>query len=97
MVTGGSRGIGFEIARCLLAQKARVVICGRKQDGLDRAAEKLAAGKNLLPHAAIVKTIPLGRIAEPIDIAHPTLFLCSTGSDFMTGQTLNVDGGASAI
>jgi 2-deoxy-D-gluconate 3-dehydrogenase len=48
-------------------------------------------------HDAIVKTIPLGRIAEPVDIAHPTLFLCSAGSDFMTGQTLNVDGGASAI
>jgi 2-deoxy-D-gluconate 3-dehydrogenase len=48
-------------------------------------------------HDAVVNTIPLGRIAEPIDIAHPTLFLCSAGSDFMTGQTLNVDGGASAI
>ncbi len=48
-------------------------------------------------HEAIVKTIPLGRIAEPIDIAHPALFLCSAGADFITGQTLLVDGGASAI
>ena len=31
------------------------------------------------------------------DIAHPALFLCSAGADFITGQTLLVDGGASAI
>ena len=240
VVTGGSRGIGFEIARLLLGQNAKVVICGRKQEGLDVAAETLKAGDNLLTlqthvakseeiealfsqtldrfgrldglvnnvgmnimttvvdadpglwhkiidsnlngnflcsrkagqimrnqhsgkivnissiaarrsaptmgiygvakagiemltkvlaqelapfniqvnaiapcmvrtafseplwankdlHEAIVKTIPLGRIAEPIDVAHPALFLCSSGADFITGQTLLVDGGASAI
>ena len=240
IVTGGSRGIGYEIARLLLEQKAKVVICGRKQEGLDLAAQQLKAGDDLLPiqahiaqpeavenlfdqtrerfggldglinnvgmniitsvvdadpglwgkiidsnlngtflcsrkagqmmreqqkgkivnissiaasrsapamgiygiakagiemltrvlaqelapsnvqvnavapcmvrtafsepfwsdkalHEAIVKMIPLGRIADPIDIAHPTLFLCSAGSDFITGQTLAVDGGASAI
>jgi len=45
----------------------------------------------------IVKGVPLGRIAEPIDVAHPTLFLCSQGSDFITGQTILVDGGSSVI
>jgi NAD(P)-dependent dehydrogenase (short-subunit alcohol dehydrogenase family) len=240
VVTGGSRGIGFNIAQLLLAQKANVVICGRKQEGLDSASEKLQAGNKLLTvqshvakteeveklfdqtlahfgrldglinnvgmnimtnvldadpglwnkiidsnlsshflcsqkagkimraqqkgkivnissiaarrsapamgiygiakagiemltkvlaqelapfniqvnavapsmvrttfseplwankdiHDIVVKTIPLGRIAEPIDIAHPVLFLCSKGSNFITGQTLMVDGGASAI
>jgi NAD(P)-dependent dehydrogenase (short-subunit alcohol dehydrogenase family) len=240
VVTGGSRGIGFNITQLLLAQRANVVICGRKQDGLTAAAEKLQAGNKLLAvqsHVAknedveklfdqtlkhfghldglinnvgmniitsvvdadpalwnkiidsnlnsyflcarkagqimraqqrgkivsissiaarrsapamgiygiakagiemltrvlaqelapfdiqvnavapcmvrttfsepfwankdlydiIVKNIPLGRIAEPIDIAHPVLFLCSEGSNFITGQTLMVDGGASAV
>jgi NAD(P)-dependent dehydrogenase (short-subunit alcohol dehydrogenase family) len=240
VVTGGSRGIGFNITQLLLAQRANVVICGRKQDGLASAAEKLQAGDKLLTvqsHVAknedveklfdhtlkhfghldglvnnvgmniitnvvdadpalwnkiidsnlnscflcarkagqimraqkkgkivnissiaarrsapamgiygiakagiemltrvlaqelapfdiqvnavapcmvrttfsepfwankdlydiIVKSIPLGRIAEPIDIAHPVLFLCSEGSNFITGQTLMVDGGASAV
>lgn len=240
VVTGGSRGIGFKIAQLLLEQKANVVICGRKQDGLDSAVEKLQAGSKLLSvqshvakneeveklfdqtlkhfghldalinnvgmniitsvvdadpglwnkiidsnlnshflcsrkagqimraqrkgkivhissiaarrsapamgiygiakagiemltkvlaqelapfniqvnavapsmvrtsfsqpfwankdlHDIIVKTIPLGRIAEPIDVAHPVLFLCSEGSNFITGQTLMVDGGASAV
>ena len=240
LVTGGSRGIGLEIAAMLLAQKAKVVICGRKQEGLDAAAKELDAGdrlKTVQAHIAkseevdrlfdmtietfgridglinnvgmnigtgvvdadpglwtkiidsnlngtflcsrkaaqimrerkkgkivsissiaarrsapfmgiygvakagiemmtkvlaqelaafniqvnavapgmvrtkfsepfwsnsefyeqIVKSIPAGRIAEPADVALPVLFLCSQASDFITGQTLMVDGGASAI
>ncbi len=241
LVTGGSRGIGFEIVKQLLRQNARVVICGRKQAGLDEAVSSLAeagdrllaipahiakeedvdhlfdqaiktfgridglvnnvgmnivtslvdadpslwqkiidsnlsgtflcsrkaaqvmreqkrgkivsmssiagrraapamgiygiakagiemmtkvlalelAGFNIQVNAVapgmvktdfskpfwsnediyhqIVKTIPLGRIPEPIEIAHPVMFLCSEGADFITGQTIIVDGGACAI
>ena len=45
----------------------------------------------------IVKTIPMGRIAESVDVIHPALFLLSAGSDFITGQTIMADGGASAV
>ncbi len=48
-------------------------------------------------HDHIVKTIPMGRLADPTDIVYPALFLCSEASNFVTGQTLNVDGGASAV
>lgn len=240
IVTGGSRGIGLEIAKQLLNQKAKVVICGRKKENLDAAVGELNADRNVLAVAAhvaqpedvenlfdqsldhfgrldglvnnvgmniatgladadpglwqkiidtnlsgtflcarkagqvlrenkigkivnissiaarraapfmgiygvakagiemmtkvlaqelapfniqvnaiapcmvktkfsepfwsnqeiydhIIKTIPMGRIAEPLDVALPVLFLCSRASDFMTGQTLMVDGGASAV
>lgn len=240
VVTGGSRGIGLEIARLLLDQNARVVICGRKQAGFDEAARQLEGGERLetvQAHVAkaedvdrlfetamaafgsidglvnnvgmniatgavdadpglwnkiidsnlngtylcsrkagqimrgqkkgkivslssiagrrsapfmgiygvakagiemmtkvmaqelaafniqanavapcmvrtkfsepfwsnadfydqIVKAIPMGRIAEPTEVAWPVLFLCSEASDFMTGQTLMVDGGSSAV
>jgi 2-deoxy-D-gluconate 3-dehydrogenase len=241
VVTGGSRGIGLEIARGLLAEKAKVVICSRKQDNLDAAIRTLGGGDNLVAvaghvakeadvealfnqvearfgrldilvnnvgmnlltpgavdtdfglwqkivdtnlsgaflcsrraakmmreqksgkivtitsiaarraapgmgiygvakaaqemltkvlaselaafniqvnavapcmvktdfskafwsnqeiHDQIVKTIPLGRLAESVDVAHPALFLASAGADFITGQTLAVDGGATAI
>lgn len=36
---------------------------------------------------------PLGRIAEPEEIAAATLFLLSDHASFMTGSTLNVSGG----
>ena len=55
MVTGGSRGIGLELAKMLLEQGARVTICGRKQEGLDAATALLDAGSRLLAvqaHAA---------------------------------------------
>lgn len=240
IVTGGSRGIGLELAKMLLAQKARVVICGRKQEGLEAAVAELDGGGQVLAvpaHVAreadvdrlfdqavqrfgrvdilvnnagmnlitgvvdaepdlfnkivesnltgawlcsrkaaqlmrehnggrivsvtslaarraapflgiygiakaaiemmtktlaqelapfniqvnavapcmvrtgfsrpfwsnddllqeIVRTIPMGRIAEAADVAHPVLFLCSDGAGFITGQTLMVDGGASAV
>ena len=45
----------------------------------------------------IVRTIPMDRIAETADVVHPVLFLCSDGAGFITGQTLMVDGGASAV
>ncbi len=241
LVTGGSRGIGFEITKTLLKEGANVVICGRKQDGLDKATEALEGSDKLMAiqcHAAkeaevdsmmgdivetlgrldilinnvgmnlmtgftaetelslwnkiidsnlnatflcsqkaaalmkqqeggkivsitstagrraapgmgiygiaksgiemmtkvlaselatsniqvnavapgmvrtdfskpfwsneqfysqIVQSIPMGRIAEPIDVVHPVLFLSSSASDFITGQTLVVDGGSTAI
>ncbi|WP_319524082.1 SDR family oxidoreductase [uncultured Desulfosarcina sp.] len=240
MVTGGSRGIGLDMAKTLLAQGAKVAICGRKQEGLDAAVAELDGGDRVLAVAAhvakaedvdrlfeqtmerfgridvlvnnvgmnlitgvvdaepalfskivesnltgtwlcsrkaaqlmrdqkagkivsitsiaarraapfmgiygiakaaiemmtktlaqelaafniqvnavapcmvrtgfskpfwsnedmlkeIVKAIPMGRIAETADVVHPALFLCSDGAGFVTGQTLMVDGGASAV
>ena len=44
--------------------------------------------------APIVKTIPLGRIGEPSDIANAFLFLASDLASYVTGEILQVDGGA---
>ena len=37
LVTGGTDGIGLEIARQLMAEGAAVIVCGRRQDLLDAA------------------------------------------------------------
>jgi NAD(P)-dependent dehydrogenase (short-subunit alcohol dehydrogenase family) len=40
-----------------------------------------------------LKTIPLGRFAQPADIANAALFLASDDAAYVTGQTLVIDGG----
>jgi len=40
--------------------------------------------------------IPLGRVADPRDVVGPALFFASPAADFVTGQTLYVDGGITA-
>ncbi|MDA8125088.1 MAG: SDR family oxidoreductase [Deltaproteobacteria bacterium] len=54
IVTGGSRGIGRELARSFLGQGARVVICGRKKENLDAALADLGGGERLLAVTAHV-------------------------------------------
>lgn len=42
----------------------------------------------------IARSIPLGRIATPEDVAGPIVFLCSELARHITGEVLNVNGGA---
>ena len=42
----------------------------------------------------LIKTIPLGRIGKPKDIANAFLFLSSDMASYITGQILGVDGAA---
>lgn len=42
----------------------------------------------------IRRTIPLGRVGRPEEIAAPVLFLCTEYASFITGEIFNVNGGA---
>jgi NAD(P)-dependent dehydrogenase (short-subunit alcohol dehydrogenase family) len=46
--------------------------------------------------AALVKTVPLGRVGDPADIARAAIFLASENASFITGHILTVDGGKTA-
>jgi NAD(P)-dependent dehydrogenase (short-subunit alcohol dehydrogenase family) len=53
LVTGGSRGIGFEIARELLARGANVAITARKTESLAEAESELGGDRLLLVQADV--------------------------------------------
>jgi 3-oxoacyl-[acyl-carrier protein] reductase len=52
--------------------------------GIDAARERM-------------KTVPLGRWAEPDEIAHAVLYLVSANSRFITGQVLSPNGGQTIV
>jgi 3-oxoacyl-[acyl-carrier protein] reductase len=43
----------------------------------------------------LIEGVPLGRLAEPLDVATAVLFLASEDAGFITGVCLDVDGGRS--
>ena len=45
---------------------------------------------------ALLRKVPQRRVAEPEEIGPPLIFLASTASRFMTGATINFDGGYTA-
>ena len=47
--------------------------------------------------AQALESYPLGRIGEPRDIAGAAVFLASRAGNFMTGQTLVIDGGTTVM
>ena len=50
----------------------------------------LAPGESM---KSFIERTPLKRAGSPEDVAGVVVFLCSPDSDYMTGQTLNIDGG----
>ncbi|MDA8039015.1 MAG: SDR family NAD(P)-dependent oxidoreductase [Actinomycetota bacterium] len=47
--------------------------------------------------AAIIRSIPLGRPGTPEEVSRAVLFFASRDADYITGQTLSVNGGLSML
>jgi NAD(P)-dependent dehydrogenase (short-subunit alcohol dehydrogenase family) len=62
---------------------------------LDLAGDNRAAQQSMLDQMA--SELPLGRVADPDEIASAALFLASDDSSFVAGSELFVDGGQARV
>jgi NAD(P)-dependent dehydrogenase (short-subunit alcohol dehydrogenase family) len=90
------KAMAFELAKYGI--RVNTVFPGPVNTELVMNAVKTLAGYGLRKEgdagiAAIAQAHPMGRMAEPEDIAGVVAFLCSDASSFMTGGELFVDGG----
>ena len=95
LVTGGSRGLGKAIAGAFLAQGAHVVICGRKQENLDKALREFSdATYKAVGHTANVgKPDQVARLFESIqaDFEKLDILVNNVGMNILTPSVTSTD------
>jgi NAD(P)-dependent dehydrogenase (short-subunit alcohol dehydrogenase family) len=84
-IVGFSKALALELAPYGI--RVNVVAPGRT------ATKRVVAGYSPEEWQSANKLNPLGRAAEPKEIADAVAFLASEASGYMTGQTLHVNGG----
>lgn len=67
--------------------------CNAVLPGLTETRFASALTKNEKLLGSVLPSIPLGRVAQPAEIAPAILFLVSPAASYVTGTTLTVDGG----
>jgi Tropinone reductase 1 len=97
-------GVAYASAKAGMAQVARTLALEWARDGIrvntvapwytrTPLVEPVLARPEML--AAILARTPLGRIAEPAEVAAAVAFLALPAASYITGQCLAVDGGMS--
>jgi 2-hydroxycyclohexanecarboxyl-CoA dehydrogenase len=91
----GMIGFGKTIAResARRGVTSNVVCPGPTQTPL---LEDIAAGNEKLVEA-LRRSVPLGRLGQPRDVAGVIAFLCSERAEYLTGQTISVSGGLTMV
>ena len=80
----------------LLPRTRRMEDCSLWDKAANVYAELAGTSVEEITRDRIAKT-PLGRAAQPLDVARVIAFLVSEDADYMTGQALNVTGGLVAF
>jgi NAD(P)-dependent dehydrogenase (short-subunit alcohol dehydrogenase family) len=72
LITGGGTGIGLEIARCMVAAGATVIITGRRKSVLQESAAELGEGAHFLVND-ICDLASLDALVEQVEAEHGPL------------------------
>lgn len=73
-----------------------LTLTGRLQEGMAADARLKGIGTDAAMAQAVAK-IPLGRMAEPEEVAHAVLFLASSKASYITGICMSMDGAMNPI
>ena len=97
-----SKGAVHQLTRAMALDHARdgirinAVCPGEVDTPMLRSARKTPVAEEALRKMAD-DTIPMGRLAQPVEIAQVVLFLASDAASYMTGALVAVDAGYTAI
>ncbi len=93
----GSKGAALVLTKSMAAELAprKIRVCAINPVIGETAMLEQFMGVPDTPEnrARFVSTIPLGRMSKPSDIANAALFLADPASEFLTGISIDVDGG----
>jgi len=96
------RSLGKAVARTLASRRIRVNTvnpCAAETKMKDQVFAALSAQSGIAADAiqtVVESKIPLERLCEPLDVAKTVKFLVSDESSFITGASIDVDGGYNA-
>lgn len=95
-VIGFTQGLALEVAKHGI--KVNAVCPGYTRTNMQKREIKWESKLDGISPERVkrsyIENVPLGYIAEPQDIAKVVIFMASDLSDYMTGQAINVCGGA---
>ncbi len=97
---GAVLSMTYSVAKDFLEHKIRcnAILPGRVHTPfVDGFIAKNYAGREAEMFEKLSKAQPIGRMAQPSEIAYAALFLCSDEASFITGTALPVDGGTLTI
>ena len=103
---GGPRQPAYSASKGAVRNLTMSLACAYAPDGIRVNAvapgwvvTQLSRGarEDATRNAQIMSRVPMGRWAEPVEIADPILFLCPDAARYMTGTVMPVDGGYMSV